>query len=192
MLSCVSKKTVFLISLSAVSVGSSWLNADELSLYERGKQFGQLTARYFVQLAAKDKKEIAEIDQNRALVTGGDQQSAEWTQGAYDAFRSADVNGLITAAGLNQDEKSCAYIMYYSALLAIEKSVIALGGQVEKPLFADVKSEADGAIIFVKAAEAVYNSSSDESVAAVREAFDMFVCFELQGLSAQQDEAAEA
>jgi hypothetical protein len=192
MVSCVSKKTVFLMFLSVVFIGSSWLDAAELSLYEKGTQFGQLTARYFVQLAKKDKKGIAEIDQNRVLVSAGDQANCDWTQGAYDAYSTADINGLITAAELKQDEKSCAYIMYYSALLAIEKSVISLGGHVEKPLFADVKNEADGAIIFVKAAEAVYNNSSDESVAAVREAFDMFICFELQGLSSQEGEAAEA
>lgn len=76
--------------------------------------------------------------------------------------------------------------------MAIEKSLISLGGHVEKPLFGDVKNEADGAIIFVKAAEAVYNNGSDESVAAVREAFDMFVCFELQGLANVEAETEEA
>lgn len=111
MLSCVSKKTVFLMSLSAILIGSSSLDAAELSGYEKGKQFGLLTARYFVQLAKKDKNGIAAIDQNRALVRGDDETSVEWTQGAYDAYSTADIKALIAAAELNQDETSCAYIM---------------------------------------------------------------------------------
>lgn len=188
MLTFLSKKTALVV----VAVGTTFAMSNaaaELSAYEKGKQFGQLTAQYFIEVAKKNRAGMVALDEERMPLR--DEAKAAWFQGAYDGVRTVNYASLIADAQLQQNEISCAYVMYFSTLIGIENAMIASGSQIENPLFPGLSPEEQGNVMFTKAAQAQYNNSSDEKVAAVKEAFEMFVCFELGALTPQSDADAD-
>lgn len=153
--------------------------AENVSEYESGKKFGELTVSYFMHIGKKDFQAALEIEKERAEVQTVMQ--SDWVQGMHDALAEADMKFLMVSEDLSDQEIAHAYVLYFTVLCSLESALKVFKGEAP----AEIGDE-----IYARAAQAAYGDSSEEVVEDLKESFYYFA-EELQNRQ-RDEESAEA
>lgn len=182
MVSTISRTSTLFLTVSLLFLPSLTLANDGSvsSDYDAGKRFAESTGKLVVEYAKKNLEGIVAIQEERSTFLRSNE--IEWMQGVCDGLIAQDIPALAAAAGLDQQGAAHACIFYYATLGGVEGALKTFRG--ETPV------EAAEDEFYIKAAEAVFNDSSEERIEELKGSF-YYLSLELQDLAQAAGMSAE-